>query len=228
MALLIETALTAAMNSADIAEPNGHEGGFSLIEVLVALVLLSVIAGLMTGFMGQFRILKRVQSENAAQLEVEALAGFLGESISGAMPLHLIDQNLERRFPLEGERDHVRFTGLTSKGMAARQLREISFSLTGNAERQDLVEILSPSAIARTRHRSWVTSICSEVTLRLSFRYLEPAAADGATRWLDSWGDQPGLPAAIEISLTARRGGQDVSATKRAILKFAVASHSTP
>jgi prepilin-type N-terminal cleavage/methylation domain-containing protein len=93
MALLIETALTAAMNSADIAEPNGHEGGFSLIEVLVALVLLSVIAGLMTGFMGQFRILKRVQSENAAQLEVEALAGFLGESISGAMPLHLIDQN---------------------------------------------------------------------------------------------------------------------------------------
>ena len=217
------------MNSADIAEPNGHEGGFSLIEVLVALVLLSVIAGLMTGFMGQFRILKRVQSENAAQLEVEALAGFLGESISGAMPLHLIDQNPERRFPLEGERDHVRFTGLTSKGMAARQLREISFSLTGNAERRNLVEILSPRRYrADTTQELGDTDLLGSDIVRLSFRYLEPAAADGATRWLDSWGDQSGLPAAIEISLTARRGGQDVSATKRAILKFAVASHSTP
>ena len=79
--------------------------GFTLIEMLVALILLAILGWLMMSFLGQLSAVKRLQGEVSAQTELNALAGYLEQSVGGALPLAFINGNAEKLISFEGSSD---------------------------------------------------------------------------------------------------------------------------
>jgi type II secretory pathway component PulJ len=203
--------------------PTGDDpaGGFSLIDMLVALVLLSVVAGLMAAFLGQFRVIMRLQSNVSAQMELDALAAYLEDTIGSALPLPLIEDQGEKRLSFEGTETGVRFVTIARQGVKAFGLRETSLSMKGDGKLRTLVQDFYPRRLDEAERLAAATSIgLAENVETLTFQYLSYNASTTVPVWTDSWRAKSGLPAAVRIKVTARRDRNILTASGYAVLKL--------
>jgi type II secretory pathway component PulJ len=198
-----------------------RSGGFTLVDMLVALVLTSLLAGLMMGFLGQFRSIKRLQTDISAQAELDALAAYLEETIGGAMPLFFINGDPEKRMSLDGDRARLSFVTIARQGAQSFGLRETTIELSGTEVARSLMQSFRP-------RRFGAASIAGEKSINLAdnitsitFRYLYYEGKSRSPIWSDNWTSRPGLPAAVQIDLVARRNGKSMTAEGHAILGLA-------
>lgn len=199
--------------------------GFSLIDMLVALVVLAVISGLMAAFFGQLRTINRIRADVAARTELDALTAYLEGSIGGALPRPFVEGSAERRFSFEGTATRLRFVTIARKGVFAFALRETDIALGGDGGLKTLVQQFSPRRLDAKARRSATTSInLAGDVAELSFEYLSHDPATDAPLWSQDWLSRPGLPAAVRIRLTAERNGKLMTADGQAVLKLSAGS----
>jgi hypothetical protein len=193
--------------------------------MLVALVLLAVISGLMTAFIGQFRTINRIRMDTSARMELEAVTAYLESAIGGALPRPFIEIQAERRFSFEGTATSLRFVTIARKGVAAFALRETGIVLAGDGPRKTLVQDFAPRRLDATVKNAATTSIdLAGDVAALTFEYLSYDPTTKAPLWTESWVSRPGLPAAVRISITAERNGKLVTAEGQAVLALSAGS----
>lgn len=216
------------MNQYLVATPQTMEGrsdGFTLIDMLVALILTSILAGLMMGFLGQFRSIKRIQADISSQAELDALAAYLEDAIGGAMPLPFIKGDPEKRISFVGDGTKLRFVTIARQGARSSGLRETTIGLEGTDAPRTLTQAFYPRRFGTANTTPGKTSInLAENITSIQFRYLRFGDKSRDPLWSDNWTSETGLPVAVQIDLTARRNGRSLTAEGRAILPLA----STP
>lgn len=201
--------------------PDDPRGGFSLIDMLVTLILLSVVTGLMAAFIGQFRTIKRIQTDVSAQMELDALAGYLETTIGNAMPLPFVEDQVEKRISFEGSSSGLRFVTIGRQGALSFGLRETRISLRGDERLKTLVQDFVPRRLDETARTNATSSVDLAGNLAtVTFQYLSYDMATHAPLWNESWTSRSGLPAAVRITLTAERNGRTLTAAGQAILKL--------
>ena len=182
-------------------------GGFTLIEVMLALsivaaVLVIVFGGLRVGLAAWQR-----GEERTAKLDhTRSLAVLLERALDGAFPYRIAPEGeREARILFEGLPDRLTFATLSPPFPTGAPAAFTAVSLSADAAGLALRQQILPNPIELDRLRP---RLVDRRTSALRFRYLgrEPEA------WRDTWDvrTEEGLPRAVEITLVTRAGPRGV------------------
>ncbi len=187
--------------------PVRQNHGFLLLEMLVALSVVAVMGALMSSFLGQLGAVNRLESEIAAQTELDAAAAYLRRTLSGARPVRMLDTKPEENRLFDGDKSSVRFASVTRRGLYSLALRDVRIFTVSNSQATSLIHTLGPRRLKNGKPvpHGRPIQILDEID-SISFEY-----SDGL-EWSDDWGKEGELPKAVRIRLTRNVGAKTVSA----------------
>ena len=184
------------------SQPHRHAAGFTLIEVILALALTTMLLALLSS--GMYLVAEDWNRETTVldeRLDESLVVLQLDRALQGAFPHSYTDvENLSREIYFIGEEDRLGFVSTVSPqrtpGMTAWQL--------GNAEEEGVILTLTPAYADDPRDR--LRAAEPQLILpgyRIEFAYLYEEFAD-VFSWREDWfGDELlRLPDAIYARLT--------------------------
>jgi len=182
------------------ASPRAHGGGFTLIEVMLAVSILAVVVLLATAALRVgLRSWETGQRRVDRQQENRALVELVSESLAGAFPYQgRLGENPDRFVLFQGESEEVRF--VTSAPPLALDAPVAPFHAVVLGRKGEdtlrLVERLVPTDDP--------FSPGSERVLSRSVTHFTLAYRDESGAWQDAWDGREagGLPSAIRFELT--------------------------
>jgi general secretion pathway protein J len=196
------------MTSGADNRPGGVQAGFTLVELLVSLMLLTLILSFIPGTL---RIGQRVWETDdrfEQRAGLSALGRYVEQRLAEAIP---IQQREESGLRLEfiGEPRHLGFIAPAAAGPAGRGIYRFDLSREEGTPRfrplllrqvlyrpaHALVSDQQRQAVPKTEHRSGAR------VAALGFRYFGAANAQEPPRWVDRWPRRDSLPDLVEISV---------------------------
>ncbi|RYG99783.1 MAG: type II secretion system protein [Alphaproteobacteria bacterium] len=195
------------------SELGDDQSGFTIIEIMVTLCVVSLLSGLIVGSMPHLTRMNTVTQSIAAENELETALDYVSGLIRNSRDLPLLSQQ-ETKVSMVGSASSIRFVTLARTGSQQRVLREVELTSSNFDGALTFVE----------RHRARRASDAKQegefavvADLRsLEFRYL--ATSENATFvWDDHWTGAH-RPYAIEIELNYVRNGRDYSDKRRVVL----------
>lgn len=187
---------------------NRNEEGFSLVEVLVALALVSLMTAMAAGFFGQLRAFSDAGRRAEVQAELDAAARYLAQSIEGAQPLPLLWRPPEQRAQLSGQADQLDFVLVAPVGANLHALRQTRFHIAGEGRDRRLAQTLwprRPMAEPDTLRPLEIGIVRGDLSLGL--RYI--GEREDHSGWTEAWSEPTTLPRGVEVTLRLRRDGTD-------------------
>jgi general secretion pathway protein J len=192
--------------------PPRSTAGFTLIELIIALVLLALIASLMFGSLSLAA--RSWDGGEAKAVEVSSMRQaqtFLREQIEAALPLRL-KKVAELPLMFAGERDEIRYAAALPPRVQEGGAYYFRLAVARNGEKSQLVlerTIPDPSATQAPEFTDAEHSVLADGIAELHVSYFgrDANAADvEAPTWRDRWDDRQRLPLLIRIDVTPTKG----------------------
>ncbi|MCR5858794.1 prepilin-type N-terminal cleavage/methylation domain-containing protein [Mesorhizobium sp. J428] len=191
-----------------MTRPSSSRDGFVLIEVLVALSVVAVMAGMMAGVFGQLNSVARLREQVIVRAELEGALSHLASTLSAAKLASLPDSEEENVKMFDGRATQMRFAAVTRQGFYSLALRDIDIYIDDQAAAPRLVQSMAmrrqPDAAEATRS----TIIILDSFDRIDFTYSE----DGVS-FMSSFSKAGILPKLVKIRISRSVAGKTVSAT---------------
>lgn len=185
------------------------DDGYTLIEILVALVLLGLMATMTINVFQQLRTVRAIQTRYDARSNTASVVNYIGSEISRAMAIPLSTDADGMMRSLEGTATSVRFVAATRSGFKEDALREVSYSI----ETKDGQTKLLRHARSRTGSDSSPDNRTDELLKGVtSFKFSYRSGHEGS-QWTESWQNEADLPAAIRIQVADTTNSLMVSRT---------------
>ncbi|ARO26430.1 hypothetical protein CO659_16615 [Rhizobium sp. S9] len=199
--------------------PKQNEDGFTLVEMLVTLALLAALSAIFLGAVAQFRPLRNLAQGADGQMELATAATFLETAITDARSLYLVNAAPQKRLVFEGTEHSLHFPAVLRVGSNQIALRDISIE---RAEVNGFVSI-----VLRNTPRRLTTAPATEVftvledIVDVNFQFLDGTdiAGSEAPQWLSQWNHPERLPYAVKITVKAKRGLANLTASRIAFLQ---------
>ncbi|OCR22098.1 general secretion pathway protein GspJ [Pseudomonas syringae] len=176
--------------------------GFTLLEMLLALVLLGVLTALVAGaLLGANRALLKGERYSQRLDELRATQNFLHKALQGALPLEIQAAGDDRAVIFEGQPQRLRFAaGLDSVLGGGIQLHtfEVVGSGKGNALQVRFEHLQSAGGGAWGQPQVLLHGVRD---VRFSYRGRDTRGV--RTGWLQTWPWPARLPEAIRINLNS-------------------------
>lgn len=195
----------------------GSEAGFTLIEVLVALVVLAIVVAMLPG---AFRF-AHATWDAAARLDRRAgydiAGGFLRSRLAEAMPIFEPTASGLKRIAFQGTGETLSFVAATPNGPAGAGLYRFALEM-GLADARSR----APALLARVRpYRTGAADsdageerrMLVEGVTGLAIRYFGRGEARSEPAWLGAWTSTDALPMLVELTVTSREGGGTATRT---------------
>lgn len=197
------------MTSAAKNDRHKHESGFTLVELLVSLAVLSMMTALMVSGLSFGTQVWDRSSQRANSLgEVVALQSTMRRAIETIYPKMQGDDFQTRYVDFDGTADRMRFIGPSLDAMPMPGFTRYEVRIAPNGGQEDLVLRWCPLVVCPAeadfvnRARQAVLATDAE---RVQFRY-RTEVEGGADDWRLTWSSQTSLPKAIEAGLVFPEG----------------------
>lgn len=202
------------MTNVKLASGDQNEAGFSLVEVLVSLLLISVMAASLAAMAAQFRQIAQNTTRNLELAALQSAARHIAKQVEQAEELPLDPIQPNGSFLL-GRADEVQFVATVRLGAIEQSLRTIMIDL------RDDLEVVQANWMRRPGTGQKVEVVSNIRILdgvqSLEFRFLDRDKAAGSSVWRQSWDIADQLPSAVAVTLTK------LDKTKRPMMSTAVA-----
>lgn len=182
---------------------NRSESGFTLLELLIAIVLLSLITTmLMAGLRLETQSLSRQTARLDRAAQLPPVYDFLRAQFADAQPVIPIGAS-SRSIVFDGETESVHFvsTGPLSSGIGGLQL--LSVALVDGALR---VRWRTYDGRLPDADQPGTETVLLDDIIQAHFSFFGIVPPDTAAHWHDTWQDMPYLPSLIRLSLTSADG----------------------
>lgn len=176
--------------------------GFTLLEVLVAITLLSLIAALLSGGL---RFGTRVWHRGEDQLQtlaaIQSVHGLMRRQLVQLMPV-IASDDPEGLVMFEGMPTYVRFVGSAPAEVMVGGCYEITFGLSHDEVAQHLV--MAWRLLGRSKDDDLAGSEREQVLLlrdvaEVSFTFFGAEAEDETPQWHEMWVESTTLPRLVRI-----------------------------
>jgi general secretion pathway protein J len=186
--------------------------GFTLLELIVALVLFALMASVMFGSLSMAS-----RSWDGGEAKVEQVSTmrqaqeFLREQLSAEFPLRL-KKVVEMPLLFAGERDEIRYAAALPPRVAEGGLYYFRLAIVRAGEKSQLVlerTIPDPAALREPEFRDAERSVLADgiAELRLHYYGRDADSIDAANpTWRDRWDDTQRLPLLVRIEVKPEKG----------------------
>jgi general secretion pathway protein J len=188
--------------------------GFTLIEMIVALALLSLVMGLLASTVRSSRHVLAVIDRNNMASAIVPVQSYLLSSFAQIVPPQLNRASTDRKPSLLGDAASVRFTTFHAPQGQIDGLYNVELHLVSNGDRASLFDLVATHTLFRPttndakdvpvqRRRSILASNISAIT----FSYFGTVDGEPNTwRWLDTWSSVDRLPRLVRINVKLAQG----------------------
>lgn len=178
--------------------------GFTLIEVLLAMTLLSIMIVLL---FGSLKICaeswERGEKKIAEVNSVAAVYNFFQRHLSVARPLWNDFNPEERLFSFQGDRRALQFVSAFPSSAGRSGLQLITLTLQ-KENREQIIKVTLTPFFPAAEGEEW--QIEEETLIRgvqdLSLAYFGPENGANASRWQQEWLQKSALPQLVKIKIT--------------------------
>jgi general secretion pathway protein J len=184
------------------------EAGFTLLELLIALVLLAAIAAVLVAAIASARQALVAVDRRGAQAAVPAVQGVLRRLIREARPGPQLPLPPEAARAFIGEPNRLSFvSSFVPQGQYGGLWRYEVFLASAGASSGRLVidqQLRSPPATSMAPGEARIVLLDGVAALRV--RYFGALGQDSPPTWHDSWSHPAGLPLLVSLDLTFSQG----------------------
>jgi general secretion pathway protein J len=184
----------------------GNEAGFTLVELLVALALFSLLVTLLFDNVRFGLHAWERGSVHAEQFEHSMMSqDLLRRTIGNLYPM-LVPDGGPPRIDFDGTRDAVSFLGSAPLAANAGGRFRFRFFVEHQQDRTDLVMSSSPE-LGGPRDSPMATKrlLLSDID-RAEFSYFGEAVAERSVQWSDSWTRRSDIPKLVRVRVAFRSG----------------------
>lgn len=186
--------------------------GFTLVELMIALVLLAMMGAVMFGSLSL-----AARSWDGGEAKVEQVSEmrqaqeFLREQLSAQYPQRM-RKVVELPLTFAGERDEMRYSAALPPRVAEGGIYHFRLAVVRVGDKSRLVierVIPDPAATREPEFREAERSVLADGISELRIEYLgrDPGAADAdAPTWRDRWDDTQRLPLLVRIAVKPEKG----------------------
>jgi general secretion pathway protein J len=187
--------------------PRGARG-FTLLELLIAITLLGLLAGLLFGGLSfGVRVWEKGDAELEKMAELQIAQGLIRRLVSRALLSDLAEGEDSDAAIFEGTADALRFVGPAPAQSLPGGLYRLSIRADDVSGKRRLVMSwwpLDPDEREPAAGDDENVVVLVENIADVSFGFFGAADADrnGDPRWRDRWENMPGLPLLVRINVT--------------------------
>jgi len=195
--------------------PRGARG-FTLLELLIAMTLLGLLAGLLFGGLSfGVRVWEKGDAELEEMAELQIAQGLIGRLISETLLSDLVEGEDEDAAIFEGTADALRFVGPAPAQSLPGGLYRLSIRADDVFGKSRLVmtwRLLDPDEREPADGNEENVVVLVENIADVSFGFFGAADEDldGDPRWRDRWEGMPGLPLLVRINVTFPDGDRRI------------------
>jgi general secretion pathway protein J len=191
---------------------SGHAAGFTLIELVIALVLFALMASVMFGSLSM-----AARSWDGGEAKVEEVSSmrltqeFLREQVGAMLPLR-VRKAAEVPLMFEGRRDEMRYAAALPPRVQEGGAYFFRLAVARSGDKSQLVlerTIPDPTATEPPEFADPERSVLAERIGELAISYFgrDADAADAvAPTWRDKWDDRQQLPLLVKIEVKPVKG----------------------
>lgn len=189
------------------AHPDGEEG-FSLVEVLVVLALVSALAASLALASSQFGQLLRADRQTEARLALRQTVRHITQLLEQVEDIPILTPSDREpvRNGMLGKRNEARFVAVARRGALLQGLRDITFRVEGGGGRGVLVQLMAPRRLEPPPPQNFERIELGNTIEELTFAYFGLQGESRTPRWYDEWMNIEALPIAISVRLKVRQG----------------------
>lgn len=171
------------------------QAGFTLIETLVALALLSLMTVFATGAIVVMSRTRQVEARIAERSNMEAVERHLTQTLSDMRTLFAVGTDQNAQLVFSGESGSVSFVGLLSDRLERGGLYWLHYGVTANAVFALDYQLYRPLH----RFKSGQSEDLLSNVENVSFNYFGAAKNGEPARWFNQWRRKDTLPGAISV-----------------------------
>lgn len=204
-----------ALRADDLARVRGakaREAGFTLIELIVALVLFALMASVMFGSLSMAARSWDAGEAKAGEVSSMRLTQeFLREQVGAMLPLR-VKKAVELPLMFEGSRDEMRYAAALPARVQEGGAYFFRLVVAKSGEKSQLVlerTIPDPTATQPPEFDGAERSILADGIAELAVSYFgrDAGSADAvAPSWRDKWDDRQRLPLLVKIEVKPEKG----------------------
>ena len=187
-----------------------REQGFTLIEMVLAMVLLAAMLGMAWGgFSFALRAWEAGDANGHRTADLRLAENFLRREFTEIFPMRWKDP-MQLKFAFEGERDRMRFVSSRPPGITAPGLALVGLTLEGGENRSvNLVMRRAPPDDDARDFKPLDGAEAMVLIPKLSaveFAYFGSTSDVNEPRWQDSWSTPDRMPLLVRIRLVGGDG----------------------
>lgn len=186
------------------------QSGFTLIEMVLAMVLLAAMLGMAWGgFSFALRAWEAGDTHGHRTSDLRLAESFLRREISEIFPMRWKDP-MQLRFAFAGERERMRFVSARPPGITAPGLALVGLDLEAGDDRS--VNLVMRRAPPDDEAKDFAPLDAAEATVLIAglrgaeFSYFGAENDVNEPRWTDSWPHEGRMPLMVRVRLTGADG----------------------
>lgn len=172
------------------------EDGFTLVELLISLALLSLMTAYALSAFGMLRDMNKIAARAAAQQEVDAVVRHIRESLGDVRVQFIAEKDGGQHLLFDGFKDSIRFVTASNGERETGGLYIVRYVL------DDTGDLVSERTLLQSRSSTEVNRL---VLLRevssVSFGYLAEEGLTGSLAVQAQWESDRILPRAVSVSV---------------------------
>lgn len=128
-----------------------EEDGFTLLETLVTVAIVSLLSMIIIGALGQVRTMTAASHKTDQEVRYGAMLNYLEMTLANARPLRLLGRDDSDPIVMDGDGDHVEFVAIVKTGTSMLSLRNVVWKNANDGSHSQFDQVTTPRRLQPER-----------------------------------------------------------------------------